>query len=496
MTKFHSKTDFPLGIHKQSEIDLSGETGENTALVKILQTREARQLLSKILPDVLNLLAKDSKIEKFVMKAVGKLLGRRLSRPHDVLEEKEFALLFKDEAFIKNISVSLPENINGLLDIIVSMTKTIEAMPTEKKKAVFGDVIANITAGKSGDIINRSCRIIKDLHKEDPEFFTNTMAPGFQKWVESVDFGEIREMLNTSAEDGRAFVMMVNHVFWLYPSKVVMVLSMVPSLMNLFMEILDISLGRLNHELPPDMEADVIIALAKDLNINSAVDIFNQLMEVVRKVHVGSALMGEGTPVLSILLSNIIGQVIEKTDPVTFWKAKIALAETKATISEGVARSINSRPDFKHLSMIKGPELTNIHLKSINKRLTEWDAEDDEEMAHSFAQHMAAYDIQEIAEVFNNTLRIINRLGGERPAVFAELVTQLVNAIDDNELAETAKRFFKGVSKELKPVARAVIPGVVTWICDVIKPEDDEHEEEAGRARDALRDALASTLAN
>ena len=37
------------------------------------------------------------------MKAVGKLLSRLLTRPHDVFEANELSLLFKDDAFIKNI---------------------------------------------------------------------------------------------------------------------------------------------------------------------------------------------------------------------------------------------------------------------------------------------------------------------------------------------------------------------------------------------------------
>jgi hypothetical protein len=41
-------------------------------------------------------------------------------------------------------------------------------------------------------------------------------------------------------------------------------------------------------------------------------------------------------------------------------------------------------------------------------------------------------------------------------------------------------------------MARAVVPGLVTWICDVIKPVDDEYEDDAARARQALRSLLAT----
>jgi hypothetical protein len=67
MKKLHSNSGLPLGIQKLSDADLAETEGKNTALAKILQTREVRQTLSGVLPDVLNVFAKDSKIGKFIM---------------------------------------------------------------------------------------------------------------------------------------------------------------------------------------------------------------------------------------------------------------------------------------------------------------------------------------------------------------------------------------------------------------------------------------------
>ena len=410
----------------------------------------------------------------------------------DIFEENELTLLFKDDAFIKNIGKPLPDIINGLFDIIATLTKTIEEMPTAEKKEVFGDVISKIATGQTGEILTRGCRIINDIHKEDPQFFAKALEPGFQRWIESVDFGELKEMAENSAADVRAFVVMANNVMWQYPSKVVLLLSLLPTNVNMLSDSLDISTGRLN-ELPPDLLTDVILSFIKEIETRPISGLFNQLTEIVRKIHTGSALLGEpGAPQLPKVLSQMIEQIIDKTDPITLWKAKIALAETKATIGQAVAASVNNKPNFKHLSLIMGPEITNIRLKSLNARLEQGDAEDEEEMAKAFAQHLSAYDIQEMAEVVNNTLRIINRLGDERPALFTEFAGQMVSAIDDYELAETAKRFFNGVSKEFKPVARAVVPGLVTWICEVIKPGNDEFEEDAAKARNALRSLFAA----
>jgi hypothetical protein len=484
MKRLHSKSGLPLGIQKLSDVDLAAEAGNNTALAKLLKTREVRQTLSAALPDVLNVFAKDSKIGKFITKMVGKLLGRLLSRPEDVFEENELALLFKDEAFVKNLGAPIPEIINGLFDVILSMMQTIEERPTDIK--ALKETFSKISTGQTGELITRLCRIANDIHKEDPEFFTNAMAPGFKKWIEAVDFGEIREMFDNSADDGRAFITMANNTLWEYPAKMVMILSLLPSLVNLLTDTLDITVGKLN-ELPPDMLTDVILSFAREINAGTVAGVLNQLTEIVRKIHTGSALLGEpGAPQLPKVLSSMIGEIVDKTDPITLWKAKLALAETGATIGQAMADGVNRNPALKQLSMIKGPEITNIHLKSLNQKLSSWESVDDEEMAKSIGQHLDAYDVQELGEVLNNTLRIINRVGNENPAMFTQFANELVNSIDDDELAETGKRFFNGVSKEFKPMARAVVPGLVTWICDVLKPEDDEHEDDAAKARNAL----------
>ena len=38
------------------------------------------------------------------------------------------------------------------------------------------------------------------------------------------------------------------------------------------------------------------------------------------------------------------------------------------------------------------------------------------------------------------------------------------------------------------------MPGLVTWICDVLQPEDDEYEDEAEKAREALQSLFATSL--
>jgi len=491
MEKRISPAGLPAGIVKLSEIDLAELEGKNTAIARFIETREVRRALANILPDLLKIFAGDRRFKKFIMKLVGKYLNRSLSRPEDVFEKNELQSLFNDEQFIRHIAEPIPDIINGLFGVIVASVETIEKLETGDKKEIFGDLISKISTGQTGELITRGCRILNDIHKDDPEFFTKNLAPGFQKWIESVDFAELKEMAENSATDVRAFVVMANQVMWQYPSKVVLLLSLLPTVVNMLSDALDISVGCLN-DLPPDLLTDVVLSFLNEIDTKPITGLINELAELVRKIHTGSALLGEpGTPQLPNLLSKKIEEFYDQTDPVTLWKAKIALAETKATLGVSVAEAENARPNFKHLSMIKRPEISNIRIKALNRKLAAWDAENDEDLTKSWAQHLAAYDIQDLAEVVNNTLRIINRLGDENPEILSGLAAQFANAIDDYELSEAAKKMFKA-GNAIQPLARAFVPGLVSWVCNVIKPADDAYENEAAQAREALGSLFAT----
>jgi hypothetical protein len=496
MTDSNSNLGKRVGIHKVTNGNQTRDTQNDSPVSKILQTQEVRQLLNQILPDILGVFTKDTQTSKFIMKHVGKFLVNQTGHPNGATDLKDLQDLLHDEKFIADMGAPLPGAVDSILDSILDiigiLMKSFKEMPEADRVKTLKDVISKISTGKTGTMLTELCVLVNDMHKTDPTFLTESIEPAFKKWIESVDFGEIRELFDTSGEEGRKFIAMMNDVMWEYPTKMIMTLSFLPSLLNLLIDASGISVAKFN-ELPPDMLSDVIIAYVGEINTDALAGTVNQLTELVRKVHNGSALIGDpGSPQLIKTLSKMIEDVVENTDPVTFWKAKTAIAETTAAIDEAVAKAVALKPAFKHLEMIRGPEILNIRYKSLNRKLSAWEAVDDEDLAKSMEQHLTAYDVQEMAEVLNNTFRIINRLGDGKPEVFNQIAGQFVNALDEYELSETANRLFNGVSEEFKPVARAVVPGLVTWICDVLKPCDDEYEDQAAKARESLQSLFAT----
>ncbi|MFO8111005.1 MAG: hypothetical protein R6T92_00700, partial [Desulfosalsimonadaceae bacterium] len=301
------------------------------------------------------------------------------------------------------------------------------------------------------------------------------------------------EAMDNSSGDVQAFVVMANNVLWEYPAKVVMILSLIPSAVNMLARSADISVKRLN-ELPPDLLADVVLSLIREIDARPVSDLVNELSEVARKTYTGSGLLGEpGAPQLPKLLSGKIDEVVAHVDPATLWKARMALAETGAAVQRAVADAVNRNNDWKRLSMNRRPEITNIRVKTFNQAISWWDGVDDDETADSFSHHLSAYDMQELAEALNGVLRMFNRIADQQPELIPRFMDRFVSAIDDDELAAAAATLFgEAGDQTVSPAARAVVPQAVSWIATVLAPADDEYEDDARQARDALQHLFAA----
>jgi len=273
---------------------------------------------------------------------------------------------------------------------------------------------------------------------------------------------------------------------------VVLLLSLLPSLMNGAALALEISIGKLNN-LPPDLLADVTLSFLQEIDGDAVGGLVNELAEVVRKLTTGSALIGEpGAPQLPKVLSAKLDEIVGQTDPVALFKARVGLAQIKDESSQALSDAIRKNPEYVRLNMMGSAQIFNTRIRSINRNLSMWEETDDDALSGFMVQQLSSYDVQEVAEVFNNTLRIAGRVWDKAPEACIEFIRQAADAIDPDEVADTVKRVLEDAGEELKPAARTIVPGLVNWVCDVLQPEDDDYEDDAAKARKALRSLLVA----
>ncbi len=490
MNTIQSHSNRPVGIHK-----LPGPAGEcddalAAILCDVLRTREVRQILITVVPELLDVWANKSSWKRAVSKLAGSTVKKQLSKPEDVFEKNELKLIFEDKKFIENLGEILPDFINQLVDALTISCQSLEKFSVEDKTELFETLLSHTGKGRTGALLTNCARILNDIHNADPEFFTNTLEPGFKQWLESTDFGELKEAMDNSEKDIFALTEAINDTIWQYPSKVIGIFSLVPSLVNMITGSLNISIEKLNA-LPPDLLTDIVISLMNEINGKGAARFADEITEIARKLHVGSALLGEpGSPQLSGALSAKLDEIISQIDPAIFWKGRIALARIKAVYDDALSDAVSDKPEFARLNMINGPELLNIRLRSVNKKLSLLETMDDPELEKLLPETLSAYDVQEAAEVFNNIIRLANLLWEKKPKHCADSANQFLNAIDFDELAFMTEQVFENMGEDIRPIARTFVPGLVEWVCDVLQPEHDENEDNAARARKALSSLL------
>lgn len=475
------------GIHVDPAIDSENNDALAAICRDILHTREARRLMTTVFPEFLNVWAGTSRWKKNVSKLARHVVNDQISGPGNGSGKNEIQLLFEDHIFLTNLAEQMPELVSILLDALCACGRKLETLPVDEKTRMLADLLAGADQGRTGALLTSGARMLNDIHNNDPEFLANTLGPGIERWLESTDFGEFKESVENFSIDILALVEKANDAFWQYPAKMVLLFSFMPNLINLVAGSLKISIEKLNA-VPPDLLTDIVISLLNEINGDALAGTLDELTEVLRKIHTGSALLGEpGSPQLPKTLFTKIDEIVSQIDPETLWKAGIALAEIKASFQQALSEAVSSRPEHFRLNQIKKPELYNIRVREKNRQLSLWDNVDDEEFVDIFGSRLNAYDAQEIGELLNNLLRLLNRLGEEKPDIEAGLVRNIVNAVDEDELALAARRFFSDAGEEIKPLARAVVPGLVEWVCGVLSPDDDEYEDDAARARRALK---------
>lgn len=404
--------------------------------------------------------------------------------------EEALEKLFEDPDFLDSLGELMTGLFTGIEDVLITGAQTLERLPPDDKKKFATEKLSRLMPGKTGDMVTNFARIINDIQQNDPEFLSRVLAPAIRKWVASVDFGEVKEAVDGSAQGVVSLVETANDVMWQYPAKVILFLSLLPSLANILGRSALVSVSKL-EETPPDLLTDIVISLVREIDGSMIVGLVNALAEIGRKVHTGSALLGDaGAPQLPKLFSEKLEEIIAGTDPVLFWKARIAIAEIKASFDQAMADAVHQDPEHWKQAMLKHPELSNIRRQNMNRKLLQFEAMDDGEFTALWTENLAAYDVQETAEILNNFLKMANRLWDQNPEALVDMLSRFSSSIDDDALAETAQHIFNDAGEYLRPVARSVVPGLVTWVCHVLKPEDDAYEEDAARAREALRSLL------
>ncbi len=463
----------------------------DTPLVRaLLETAEVRQALNAGLPEVLKAWAGESRTRMLVAGAVARMLTRGFSASRTQHGKVSLQALLRQPRHARQVAAQLPGLINNLLDASAAVSEGVALLPPEEKARVLDEVVEKMDPALAGKLLTSVAHFLNEAQAADPVGMAERLRPGFRAWAASVDFGEIKTTADSIAESTAAFLDMLNEEMWQYPTKMVCLFSLLPAAVNATVQALTASLGPINR-LAPDLVADVLLSLVRDVKGEEIARLVNAACEAFRRVHTGSVLIGEnGKPQLPADLSTLVGDVLRSVDIELVLKVQSLLAETEESTRDALLVLLEEQP-----ALVREMVATHFRRRASGfRRLARATdvlerALTDDDIAATVTKGLGEIDAQELADTLNRLLAIANRVRDASPNALRAVLAQVFGALDEREAGETVRWVVADLVAALKPVAHQVLPPVIKGLADLLAAES-AGDGELSAAVDALRAAL------
>ncbi len=458
----------------------SKTSSDPTSLIlnHLFNTREVRTLLSGITDSALNAWAGKHPLKK----RIAGFLNRKLERPADT-DSLHLSSLFDDPQVMQQLNILLPTFLQHGLETIDLYLQKIDELPPESQKQLVEALGKGIFS--RGSLLTDTLRkTLVSVESQNPGLISNELVDIFENWYSTTDFGELKEALNLVQQGIPQVSDRLLEIIWEYPAKLVILLGFLPDLINPLVDVIVKSISRFNQA-PPDLIADIVRSQVTRIEPARLANLVNELSELINKIQTGSALIGEpGSPSLEKLATDSLGKAFRNIDHKRFNKLKLTLIEARGSVSDLKTKMWAEDPALLYQAITQRSLLRQIKLERLNQKLAaidELSQDDFDEMLRSLS---SGIELQELSETVDLIIRLLER--GQDSKAASGLLTKLISQIDPYQLKEGLAIFGDLAGDSLKELQRAVIPDLVISVCNALAPQQDEHEERAAEARQAL----------
>jgi len=387
-------------------------------------------------------------------------------------------------------AVELPSLINAILGVLDNALKEAGTLPDEERSRLTATLTGGIDAGIIGNIITDMAVLVNNVHATEPVFISEKARGNFRRFIEAVDFGEIKEAVGGSSEDFTVMVRMANEEMWRYPAKMICLLSLLPAALNMTVAAVKETLTPI-HAQAPDVLADVIFSLMRSLNGRAAGELVNGLAEAVRQTHTGSALIGDqGLPQFGADIRILLADFASALDLELLVKARTALAEDLETIRNAWTETMAQRPDLFLAGLQHSADRRNPQIRATRRKVSLLADMPDKDVNDAISTGLSNLDTQELGETINGVLRLLNSLRRTHPNSLPQLLAGVAATIDTDELKEAAQWIVPSAVAAVKPLTGAVMPSVLRGLACLLTPEPGDDREEIDTAIAELKTAL------
>ncbi len=383
------------------------------------------RLVATAAPEILDAMAGDGRLKRMVARYAGRhIQSRWVARAQQIAENQPGSL--RMDTAVSALMVNLT------VDFANQSLAGCARLSTSEKKALLTHWIEQLDTAGVGRALTA---ILQMVHGEG--IHSNLLRDKLTAFWKATDVGELPDAIAVARERLLPLWEEALAITWSYPSKVVCLLAALPSLAGLALDLAARGLAPFNR-LPPDMLADVIVALIRDLDTRSVGALVNQGTEIVRKLHAGSTLIGSpGKPELPHVIDSLTDAIFDTAD-----QAALAAARNKAgVLTEALAEKrverLERQPGWNANRLKANVKNVSRQVRAMERQVRCWEAlSPDETLADTVAEGLADLDTGELADVCNRSIGLFTRVMNVRPELVSSLVRCFAEEIDTEALID------------------------------------------------------------
>lgn len=474
---------------KESPVNGLAVLAEKLA-ARVGASREVLELSGTLLPRLLRRWAGDTSWKRMVARPVARTINKAATCPANIGSAEPLSSVLSDKELVRLLAQNTPVILNAAAEAMSGFFSAVDDLPAGEREQLVGTVLGGLNYASVGEMLTTCARMVNEVHETNPTFLSDRLIPALVAMIEKTDFGELDDFYFKSTADIAALAGALTDTLMKHPAKMVCLMGLGPGIVNLIVAVAGQSLGKANT-LAADILTEILLSLTNDIDGKAVGELLNQLFEVVRKIHTGSALLGPpGRPELTTLLIKKFGQIGSSIDPNLLWKTRMAFTELMEARLTARIELLRENPELFSQRLREKPSLGNAHIRTMRKSAELADEFDDEFLSGAVEEGFRQIDAKSLADTINVYCRIANRVRETRPKFLTDLLHQFTNAADHSEIAQTVKWLMADMEKAAKPFGRAVTSEVIVGFCRMCRPCEDDYNDDMQSALSALSDLI------
>ena len=362
--------------------------------------------------------------------------------------------------------------------------KTMPGLPASDDEHSAADIAADL-----GRLMMLRWMLQAHENRKNPSAAAEKITASVKAFLDNTDISAWKTMLESSKPGRIETARQINTLLAAYQGKLMAAMAAMPTVISIAANSLKSYLETQLKVMPPEMVFEVFSGLNGNIDWKEVGRTLDDRYELIRRLHIGSSLSGDGVnPALRNLAGDILKDIVSQIDPRRYAEAVSGKAEDREALKNAVSDMMRAYPDFGKNMFIAAALSKNARIRGMKNRLQVL-ADLPRNQLGEFVNELAeSVDELELADLISLMVEVINSVYAAEPGRIPQTVSNLVASVDMDEITLLAESGLIGeIIKAVKPLALRLMPPLIHGLCDLLEPDPDETDQDLQEALTRLR---------